>query len=277
VQRTNSIDRSFGGKRACRLFAALHLFFDKAAFSSSSRNGVHGMTDESTVPVSTVPTLRAAQVFSMAAFCLAVGLGIGYLMRGSQLAASSPKATAQATAPTAPEGARPVGHRPSLDEMRQMADKQAAPLLEKLKSNPNDSSLLVQVGAIYHTTHRFKEAAEYYTRALDTDPKNVAVRTKLASSLYRNGDVDGAIKQLNQALTYDPKDANVLFDLGMIKLQGKGDPRGALTAWQRLLKTNPQLSPERKATVMKLMADVMTMMGDQHGIETARRNDDGHE
>jgi hypothetical protein len=28
---------------------------------------------------------------------------------------------------------------------------------------------------------------------------------------------------------------------------------------------------------MKLMADVMTMMGDQHGIETARRNDDGHE
>ncbi len=235
------------------------------------------MTDESTVPVSTVPTLRAAQVFSMAAFCLAVGLGIGYLMRGSQLAASSPKATAQATAPTAPEGARPVGHRPSLDEMRQMADKQAAPLLEKLKSNPNDSSLLVQVGAIYHTTHRFKEAAEYYTRALDTDPKNVAVRTKLASSLYRNGDVDGAIKQLNQALTYDPKDANALFDLGMIKLQGKGDPKGALAAWQRLLKTNPQLSPERKATVMKLMADVMTMMGDQHGMETARRNDDGHE
>jgi cytochrome c-type biogenesis protein CcmH/NrfG len=230
------------------------------------------MTDESTAAVPAMPTLRAAQVYTMAAFCLAVGLGIGYLMRGSQLAAPSPKTTAQATMPVQ----KPAGHRPSLDQMRQMADKQAAPLLEKLKSNPNDSSLLVQVGAIYHTTHRFKEAADYYTRALDTDPKNVAVRTKLASSLYRNGDVEGSIKQLNQALAYDPKDANALFDLGMIKLQGKGDPKGALAAWQRLLKTNPQLSPERKATVLKLMADVMTMMGDQHGIETARRND-GHE
>jgi len=232
------------------------------------------MTDKSTPPVPAMPTLRAAQVYAMAAFCLAVGLGIGYLMRGSQLAALSTKSVAHATAPTTATSGKPSGHRPSLDEMRQMADKQAAPLLEKLKSNPNDSSLLVQVGAIYHTTHRFKEAADYYTRALDTDPRNVAVRTKLASSLYRNGDIEGAIKQLNQALAFDPKDANALFDLGMIKLQGKSDPKGALAAWQRLLKTNPQLSPERKATVMKLIATVMTMMGDQHGIETARRNNE---
>jgi cytochrome c-type biogenesis protein CcmH/NrfG len=234
------------------------------------------MTDEPTAAVPAVPNLRAAQVYSMAAFCLAVGLGIGYLMRGSQLAVLPPQGTAHAVAQTAPAGAKPIGHHPSLDEMRQMADNQAAPLLEKLKSNPNDSSLLIQVGGIYHTTHCFKEAAGYYSRALNTDPKNVTVRTKLASSLYRNGDIEGAIAQLNRALTYDPKDANALFDLGMIKLQGKGDPKGALAAWQRLLKTNPQLSPERKATVLKLMADVMTMMGDQHGIETARSND-GHE
>jgi cytochrome c-type biogenesis protein CcmH/NrfG len=234
------------------------------------------MTDESTAAVPGMPTLRTAQVYTMATFCLAVGLGMGYLIRGSQLAAPSPKSTAQATTPAAPPAAKAMGHRPSLDEMRQMADRQAAPLLEKLKSNPNDSSLLVQVGAIYHTTHRFKEAADFYTRALATDPKNVAVRTRLASSLYRKGDIEGAISQLNQALTYSPKDPNALFDLGMIKLQGKGDPSGALAAWQRLLKTNPQLSPERKATVMKLIADVVTMMGDQHGIQTARR-DDAHE
>jgi cytochrome c-type biogenesis protein CcmH/NrfG len=238
--------------------------------------GVHRMTNEPTAAVPRVPSLRAAQVYSMATFCLAVGLGIGYLMRGSQFAAIPPQSGAHAIAQTTPAGAKPMGRRPSLDEMRQMADKQAAPLLEKLKSNPNDSSLLIQVGAIYHTTHRFKEAADYYNRALNTDPTNVAVRTKLASSLYRNGDVEGAMAQLNRALSYDPKDANALFDLGMIKLQGKSDPKGALADWQRLLKTNPQLSPERKATVLKLMADVMTMMGDQHGIETARSNN-GHE
>ena len=229
------------------------------------------MTDEATTAaVPAAPVLRAVQVYSMAALCLAVGLGIGYLMRGSQLAVLPPQSNARAVAQTTPVSAKPVGHRPSLDEMRQMADKQAAPLLEKLKSNPNDSALLVQVGGIYHTTHRFKEAADYYSRALVSDPKNVAVRTKLASSLYRNGDIDGAIAQLNQALTYNPTDANALFDLGMIKLQGRSDPKGALSAWQHLLKTNPQLSPDRKALVLKLMADVMTMMSDQHGIERAR-------
>jgi cytochrome c-type biogenesis protein CcmH/NrfG len=156
--------------------------------------------------------------------------------------------------------------------MREMADKQAAPLLEKLKSNPNDTALLVQVAAMYHTTHRFKEATGYYSRAVESDPKSVAIRTKLASSLYRSGDTDGAITQLNRALKDQPTDANALFDLGMIKLQGNGDARGALATWQRLLKTNPSLSPERKAVVLKMMADAMTMAGDQHGIEKVRSN-----
>jgi len=35
----------------------------------------------------------------------------------------------------------------------------------------------------------------------------------------------------------------------MIMWQGKQDAKGALTAWQELLKTNPQLSADRKATV----------------------------
>jgi cytochrome c-type biogenesis protein CcmH/NrfG len=189
-------------------------------------------------------------------------------MRSSQLAVQSARSTAHADLPRAPLTGKPNPHRrPSLEEMREMADKQAAPLLEKLKSNPNDGSLMVQVAAIYHTSHRFKEAAGYYSKALENDPKNVAVRTKLASSLYRNGDIEGAISQLNTALTYEPKNANALFDLGMIKLQGKSDGKGAIAAWQRLLKTNPQLSSDRRATVLKLMASVMTMENDQHGIQ----------
>lgn len=229
------------------------------------------MMNETVTASTAAPTLRAAPVFAVALICLGAGLGIGYLMRGSEqavLPATGSHPVTQTDAATA----KPMSHRITLEQMRQMADKQAAPLLEKLKTNPNDTGLLVQVGAIYHTTHRFKEAADYYSRALQMDPKNVAIRTKLASSLYRNGDIEGAIAQLDRALTYDPKDANALFDLGMIKLQGKGDPKGALAAWQRLLKMNPQLSADRKATVLKLMADVMTMMGDQHGVEGARSN-----
>src|SRR5580700_8467013 len=63
-----------------------------------SRNGVHGMSNELTTPFPAAPTLRAAQVYSMAALCLAVGLGIGYLMRGSQIAALPPQSADHAAA-----------------------------------------------------------------------------------------------------------------------------------------------------------------------------------
>jgi len=172
---------------------------------------------------------------------------------------------------TSPGGAMGGRRMPTLEEMKQMADRQAAPLKEKLKSDPNNSAVLMQVGAVYFTTHQFKEASAYYGKAVQIDPKNVAFRVKLASSLYSSGDADGAIAQLNQGLSYEPNDANSLFDLGMIKLKGKRDSQGALVAWQQLLKANPQLSADRKATVVKLMADVLTMQGDQHGIESRKQ------
>ncbi len=195
-----------------------------------------------------------SQVYAMAAVCLLVGLAIGYLFRGSQ---SSPlPVPAESSSQPAAMANAMGGRMPSLEQMRQMADTKAAPLLEKLKSDPHNSELLIEVGKIYNSRHQFKEAAGYYDKALQGDPKNVVIRTEMASCLYYSGDADGAISQLQQSLQYDPKDANSLFNLGMVKWQGKQDNKGALAAWRELLKVNPQLSADRKATVEKLMADV---------------------
>jgi cytochrome c-type biogenesis protein CcmH/NrfG len=200
------------------------------------------------------PQLQSAHVYAMAVICLVTGLGVGYLMRSSQLATPAVK---HATI-TSPHATLPPGHPHSLEEMKQISDQHAAPLIEKLKSNPRDTALLAQIAALYHTTHRFNEAADYYNRAVASDPKNVALRIRLASSLFRSGDTDGAIAQLNQALVYDSKNANALFDLGMIKLQGKNDSKGAIAAWERLLKTNPNLSADRRAVVNKVIANAET-------------------
>ncbi|MBZ5615396.1 MAG: tetratricopeptide repeat protein [Acidobacteriia bacterium] len=222
------------------------------------------MSNEVTTPPAAGPAWEAKHVYTMAVICLMVGLAIGYLFRGSQSAGAPGQSAADAQAnargsaqPSAAAGAM-GGHMPSLEDMKRMADKKAAPLVEKLKGDPNNKDLLMQVGHIYEATHQFKEAAGYYDRALQTDPKNVAIRTAMASCLYYSNDVDGAIRQLQQALHYDPKDANSLFNLGLIKWQGKQDSQGALAAWRELLKTNPELSAERKATVQKLMAEVQT-------------------
>jgi len=231
------------------------------------------MTNEPTTASAASPTSPWPRVFLKAAICLVVGLAVGYLLRGLQPPVPPKAPEAIVGQLSSPGGAMGVQEMPGTERMQQMADTQAAPLLEKLKSNPNNTVLLSQVGAIYHTTSQFKQAADYYGRAVEVDPRNVALRTKSALSLYRGGDVDGAIAELNQALKVDPKDANALFDLGVIKLHGKQDGKGALAAWQQLLKSNPQLSADRRAAVQKLMTAVMTMMSDQKGIQGARSND----
>ena len=143
---------------------------------------------------------------------------------------------------------------PTLEEIRQMADKQAAPLLEKLKTDPKNPELLAQVGALYHAAHQFKESAGYYARAVEADPKNPALRIKMAASTYRSGDSDGAISQLNAVLKTDPKNPEALFNLGVIRAEGKQDPKGAAEAWRQLLKLNPGLPAQRKQLVEKLLA-----------------------
>ncbi len=231
-----------------------------------------------------------------AALSLMTGLFIGYASRGVLTQREPPRAlssksilakamglSSQSIASTY-GGQHPVnssgpgafahgGHMPTLAEMKQIADKQAAPLLEKLTTDPNNAPLLAQIGSVYHSDHQFKDAAVYYDRAVKLDPKNVPMRVKLATSLYRGGDVDGALNQLSVALREDPRDANSLFNLGMIRLQGKQDGNGALAAWKQLLKSNPQLSPERKATVQKLMADVAVTLGSQSQLEGSRVHD----
>ena len=197
---------------------------------------------------------KTVQVYAMASTCLVIGLALGYLFRGTA-SRSTPSAQAAPTpaSTTLSAGAHPK--MPSLEDMKHMADKKAEPLLAKLKVDPNNSDLLNQIGTLYKATHQFKEAEEYFQRSIEANPKNVAARTDLASCLFYQGDADSAIQQLEKSLTYDPKDANSLFNLGMIRLQGKKDPSGAITAWQKLLKLNPTLAADKKATVEKLIAE----------------------
>jgi len=200
---------------------------------------------------------KPSQTYTMAAVCLLIGLVIGYFLRGS---ASQPAAAvASEAAPpmgqgsTAPDPHAGMGQRrmPSLDEMKQMGDKQAAPLLEKLKADPNNADLLNQVGTMYRATHQFKMAIDYYQKSLAINPKNVGARTDLASCLYYLGDVDGALAELNKSLTYDPKHAGTLMNIGIIKWKGKNDVDGAVAAWEKLLKLNPDF--ENKEMIQHLI------------------------
>jgi cytochrome c-type biogenesis protein CcmH/NrfG len=194
---------------------------------------------------------KPLQTYTMATVCLVIGIAVGYLVRGSASpkpdAAPAPE-TQQASDPHAAMGQKAA---PSLEDMKKMADKQAEPLLAKLKTDPTNADLLNQVGNMYRVTHQFTTAATYYQKALDVDPKNVGARTDLASCLYYSGDIDGAITQLHESLKYDPNHAGTLFNLGIIEWQGKGDSKDAIATWQKLLQLHPDFA--QKDAVLHLI------------------------
>jgi cytochrome c-type biogenesis protein CcmH/NrfG len=196
----------------------------------------------------------ASKVYAFAAFALLIGLLLGYFWIGAKTVTAPIPAAAGATGPTGMVGMPPGGHpKPTIEQMKAMADVKAAPLLEALKKKPKDAKLLTQVAALYAGTHQFKDAVTYYEKALKVDPRNVTTRTELASSLYYSGDADGALRELQKALNYEPNDVNALFNLGMIRYKGKDDPAGAITAWQQLLSTHPDL--DRKPVVEQMIAE----------------------
>lgn len=182
------------------------------------------------------------QAYVMAVLCLVVGCAVGYLLRGSSTAstpAPAPAAEAQ------PQGMPPAGmgqqqqQMPSPEQMKAMADKQAAPLLEQLKSKPNDPALLTQVGNLYYDAQIFPAAVDYYQKVVAADPKNASVRTDMATAMFYLGDIEHSLAQFDQALKDDPKNGNALFNRGIVKWQGKMDVKGAVADWELLLKQNP--------------------------------------
>lgn len=202
----------------------------------------------------------STQAYVMAVVCLVVGCAVGYLLRGS-MGGSSAAAVPVSTAAEQgqPQGMPPAGmgggqQMPSPVQLKAMADKQVAPLLEQLKSKPNDPALLSQIGNSYYDAQIYPVAIDYYQKSLAADPKNASVRTDLATALFYNQDPDHAITEFDRALKDDPKNSNALFNRGIVKWQAKMDVNGAVADWELLLKQNPNYDQADKVRMYMTQA-----------------------
>ena len=189
------------------------------------------------------------QAFAVAVISMLLGLAGGWFIRKSLV--RSPAATA-VTSPAAPAGNPPpaplssLAAMPTPDQLKRMADTQAAPLLETLKSDPNNPGLLTRIGNIYYDVKQYPTAIDYYERSLKIQPANAAVRTDMATAYWYTGNADTALAEFNKALTYEPNKANTLFNIGIVKWQSKNDAAGAIAVWQKLLDTNPNYEARDK-------------------------------
>jgi len=197
------------------------------------------------------------QTVALVLVSLLVGTAGGWLIRKSSTKPASPQAavaTASANVASAPPPANfgLPSAAPSVQQLQEAADSQVAPILEKLKADPNNSALLTSVGNIYYDAKLYPKAIEYYERTLKIQPADTSVRTDLGTAYWYTGDADTAIAQFNKSLTYDPNKADTLFNLGVVKWQGKKDGPGAIAVWQKLLAANPTYP--NKTEVEQLMA-----------------------
>jgi Flp pilus assembly protein TadD len=71
------------------------------------------------------------------------------------------------------------------------------------------------------------------------DPKNAPAHNNLGNALRAKGDPDGAIQAYQQAVQHDPKLARAYNGMGIALLEDKRDVDGAIKAFQEALKLNP--------------------------------------
>jgi cytochrome c-type biogenesis protein CcmH/NrfG len=180
-------------------------------------------------------TWTSTQAYAVAAFCLVLGVLLGYLFRGS----ASPAAN-MVQAPVANNAAEmPNQAQPTPEERKAALDQALAPLLVNLQSSPNDFDTLVHIANVYYDGAQYTDAIKYYQLAIKDHPENADVLTDLGTAIWYTGDADAAIAQYQKALTIRPNNPGTLFNLGIVRWQGKRDPKGAVEVWQQLLKTNP--------------------------------------
>jgi cytochrome c-type biogenesis protein CcmH/NrfG len=168
--------------------------------------------------------------------CLLLGLAVGYVVFGGPRAAVPVAAPgAQAPAPAPATG----GPQPGL-----MDEQRAQALRNILARNPTDIQANTQLGHLYYDSGRFAEAVGPYQQAFAGDSRNVNLSTDLGTSLWYSGRPDEAIAQFTRSLAIDPTHPQTLYNLGIVKRDGKQDPAGAVQAWEKLLASNPSY-PER--------------------------------
>lgn len=201
-----------------------------------------------------------SQAMILSVLCLLAGIAGGWFIRGFQApAAAGPEKVATLQTQAGPPS--PASPAPTPAQLKEMADAQAAPLLDKLRPDPKNPDLLTSIGNIYYDAHQYPIAVDYYGRALQFRPADASVRTDMGTAYWFMGDADRALAEFNKALGDAPKNPNTLFNRGLVRWQGKKDSAGAISDWEKLLVADPNY-PD-KAKVEEMLADVK-----KHQVDT---------
>lgn len=186
------------------------------------------------------------EAYLLALVCLMSGLVLGYLFHGSSPGAIQAPVTVAAAAPGA-----------AMAKVEDLAVL-AAPLLAALKVDPKNAGTLIQLGNLYYDHQLFAESIEYYRRALEFEPRNINVRTDLGTAYWYSGFPEKAVAEYEKSLAVDASHVNTVFNMGVVRLEGLKDAKGAAKYFEKVLTLNA--SPQQLEKARELLAKAKGMV-----------------
>lgn len=122
-----------------------------------------------------------------------------------------------------------------------------------LARDPKNVDAAVKAGNLLYDAQRYVEAIAFYQQAFAVKPTDINVSTDLGTALWYAGRADEALAQYEKSLAIEPSHAQTLFNIGIVRADGKHDYAGAVAAWDQLLKDHPDYTAA--ARVRTMLAD----------------------
>ena len=166
------------------------------------------------------------------------GVIVGYMLGVSRTGAGSLPVAANPAVAAAPHATAVV------------TDQELQGWRNILATDPKNVRANVELANRLYDAGRYPEAIPYYQQAYTLDPKNVSVSTDFATALYYSGRIDEALAQFDRSLAIEPKHGQTLFNIGIVRRDGRNDPKGAIAAWERLLAAVPDYPDAPKVRTM---------------------------
>jgi Flp pilus assembly protein TadD len=171
------------------------------------------------------PSTQYAWIVNAAAMLLVGGLAGYILALQGRIASAGVAPAAVASVATAPA--------PMADEGQLRAYR------EILARDPKNVAAAVGAGNLLYDAQRYSEAIGYYQQAFAGNPSDINVSTDLGTALWYTGRADDALAQYEKSLAINPTHGQTLFNVGIVRNDGKHDHAGAVEAWEKLLASNP--------------------------------------
>lgn len=126
----------------------------------------------------------------------------------------------------------------------------------QLKENPNDYNNWRMLGDIYFDSNQHEEAIKAYNQSLFLHENDANVWTDLGVMYRRTKQPLEAIKAFDKANEIEPTHQQSLFNKGVVLLYDLNDKKGALNAWEQLIKINPNATAPNGMKISELIQTI---------------------